>query len=95
MSRRVIAIVTDNLHGSEPVEQILANADSDGVELRVVVPAIEANALRHTLGDIDEPKQEAEERLRAGAARRCATTASRSAARSATPTRCRPPRTRC
>lgn len=63
MSRRVIAILTDNLHGSEPVEQILANADQDGVELRVVVPATEANALRHTLGDIDEPKHEAEERL--------------------------------
>jgi len=63
MSRQVIAILTDNLHGSEPVEQILANADREGVELRVVVPATEANALRHTLGDIDEPKQEAEERL--------------------------------
>jgi hypothetical protein len=63
LSRRVIAILTDNLHGSEPVEEILANADQDGVELRVVVPATEANALRHTLGDIDEPKQEAEQRL--------------------------------
>jgi len=63
MTRHVIAILTDNLHGSEPVEQILANADQDGVELRVVVPATEANALRHTMGDIDEPKKEAEERL--------------------------------
>jgi hypothetical protein len=63
MSRRVIAVLTDNLHGSAPVEQILANADQDGVDLRVVVPATEANALRHTLGDIDEPKAEAEERL--------------------------------
>ena len=63
MTRQVIAILTDNLHGSEPVEQILANADQDGVELRVVVPATEANALRHTMGDIDEPKREAEERL--------------------------------
>jgi hypothetical protein len=63
MSRRVIAILTDNLHGSEPVEEILANADQDGVDLRVVVPATEANAFRHTLGDIDVPKEEAEERL--------------------------------
>jgi len=63
MSRRVIAILTDNLHGSEPVEQILANADQDGVDLRVVVPATEISALRHTLGDIDEPKHEAEQRL--------------------------------
>jgi hypothetical protein len=59
----VIAVLTDNLHGSEPVEQILANADGGGVDLRVVVPATEANALRHTMGDVDEPKQEAEERL--------------------------------
>jgi len=63
MSRRVIAILTDNLHGSEPVEQILANADQDGVELRVVVPATEANALHHTMGDVDGPRKEAEERL--------------------------------
>jgi hypothetical protein len=63
MSRRVIAVLTDHLHGSEPVEQILSNADSDGVDLRVVVPAVEATAFRHTMGDIDEPKREAEERL--------------------------------
>lgn len=63
MTRQVIAILTDNLHGSEPVEQILANADQDGVELRIVIPATEANALQHTLGDIDEPRKEAEERL--------------------------------
>jgi hypothetical protein len=63
MSRRVIAILTDNLHGSEPVDEILANADRDGVDLRVVIPATEANALRHTMGDVDEPKREAEERL--------------------------------
>ncbi|HEU4461455.1 MAG TPA: hypothetical protein VFR75_02565 [Solirubrobacterales bacterium] len=63
MSRRVIAVLTDNLHGSEPVEQILANTDGEGVELRLVIPAVEATALRHTMGDIDEPKREAEERL--------------------------------
>lgn len=63
MTRHVIAILTDNLHGSEPVEQILANADQDGVELRIVIPATEANALHHTLGDIDEPRKEAEQRL--------------------------------
>lgn len=63
MTRQVIAVLTDNLHGSEPVEQILANADQDGVELRVVIPAVEASALRHTMGDVDEPRQEAEERL--------------------------------
>jgi hypothetical protein len=64
MPRRVIAIVADELHGDEPIEQICANADGDGVELRVVVPAVEASPLRHTLGDIDEPKERAEKRLK-------------------------------
>src|SRR5215218_3805990 len=63
MTRRVIAIVTDELHGSEPVEQLQANADGDGVEVRVVVPAVEASPLRHTLGDIEGPRERAEERL--------------------------------
>jgi hypothetical protein len=65
MPCRVIAIVTDELHGSEPVDQIRACGDGDGVEVRVVVPAVEANPLRHTMGDVDEPKQQAEERLQA------------------------------
>jgi hypothetical protein len=63
MPHRVIAIVTDELHGSEAVEQIQANADGDGTEVRVVVPAVEASPFRHTMGDIDEPKKQAEERL--------------------------------
>ena len=63
MPHRVIAIVTDEFHGAEPIEQLQANADGDGVEVRVVVPAVEANPLRHTMGDVDEPRQQAEERL--------------------------------
>ncbi|MFL5897935.1 MAG: hypothetical protein ACJ76D_05675 [Solirubrobacterales bacterium] len=63
MPHRVIAIVTDELHGSEPIEQLRADANGDGLEVRVVVPAVEANPLRHTMGDIDEPRQQAEERL--------------------------------
>jgi len=63
MPRRVIAIVTDELHGSEPVEQICADVNGDGVEVRVVVPAIEASPLEHTLGDVDEPRRQAQERL--------------------------------
>jgi hypothetical protein len=61
--RRVIAIVTDELHGPEPVEQIRSQVGSEGMEVRLVVPAVEASALRHTLGDVDEPKRQAEERL--------------------------------
>jgi hypothetical protein len=63
MPHRVIAIVTDELHGSEAMKQIQANADGDGIEVRVVVPAVEASPFRHTMGDIDEPKKQAEERL--------------------------------
>ena len=63
MPHRVIAIVTDELHGSEPLEQIQANANGDGVEVRIVVPAVEASPLRHTLGDIEGPRKQAEERL--------------------------------
>lgn len=63
MPRRVIAVVTDELHGSEPAEQICANADGDGIEVRVVVPAVEAGPVEHTLGDVDEPRKRAEERL--------------------------------
>ncbi|MGN6558241.1 MAG: hypothetical protein ACTHLH_09555, partial [Solirubrobacterales bacterium] len=63
MSRRVIAVVTDELHGNEPVEQICAHANGGGVEVRVVVPVIEASPLEHTLGDVDGPRKQAEERL--------------------------------
>jgi len=63
MPHRVIAIVTDELHGPEPLEQMQANSNGSGVEVRVVVPAVEANPLHHTLGDIDGPRKQAEERL--------------------------------
>ena len=62
MPHRVIAVVTDELHGTEPIEQL--QRGGDGVEVRVVVPAVEANPLEHTLGDVDEPRRQAEERLR-------------------------------
>ncbi len=61
MSHRVIAVVTDELQGTEPIEQL--QSGGDGVEVRVVVPAVEANPLEHTLGDVDEPRKQAEERL--------------------------------
>ena len=66
MSHRVLAIVTDSLEGPEPIEQLRGEGTSggQGVEVRVVVPAVEASPLRHTLGDIDEPRHQAEDRLR-------------------------------
>jgi hypothetical protein len=66
MARRLLAIVTDDPIGPEAMREIGANGSrdrSDAPDLRVVVPAVEANPLRHTLGDIDEPKREAEARL--------------------------------
>ena len=63
MPHRVIAVVTDELHGPQPIEQLQANANGDGVEVRLVIPAVEASAFRHTMGDIDEPKKQAEARL--------------------------------
>jgi hypothetical protein len=66
MTRRLLAIVTADPIGAEPLREIRPGdtPGQDGeTDLRVVVPAVEANAFRHTLGDIDEPKKEAEARL--------------------------------
>lgn len=62
-THRLLAIVTDALDGPEPIEEIRAG-NGGGTEVRIVVPAVEATSFRHTLGDIDEPRREAEERLR-------------------------------
>jgi len=69
-AHRALAIVTDDLVGPEPLREIQRLGSRSGgggekseVELRVVVPAVEANPFRHTLGDVDESKREAEARL--------------------------------
>lgn len=67
MARRLLALVTNDPLGSEPLREIRANGArdrGDELDLRVVVPAVEASAFRHTLGDVDEPKRDAEARLR-------------------------------
>lgn len=66
MAHRLLAIVTDDPIGPEPLREIHpagTRDQEDGVDLRVIVPAVEASAFRHTLGDIDEPKREADARL--------------------------------
>jgi hypothetical protein len=63
--KRVLAVVTDDLADSDSIEEIRREAGGDGVELRVVVPAVEASPFRHTLGDVDEPRKHAEARLQA------------------------------
>ncbi len=62
---RLLAIVTDSLDGNEPIDEIRRAGNGAGTEVRIVVPAIEATSFRHTLGDIDEPRVEAEQRLQA------------------------------
>lgn len=66
MAYRLLAIVTDDPLGPESLREIRAGNGGGGgeeIDLRVVVPAVEANVFRHTLGDIDEPKRAAEARL--------------------------------
>jgi hypothetical protein len=64
MTHRLLAIVTDDPLGPEPLREIRPVHDQGNeVDLRVIAPAVEANAFRHTLGDIDQPRQEAEARL--------------------------------
>jgi hypothetical protein len=66
MAHRLLAIVTDDPLGPEPLREIRpagGHDRSDEIDLTVIVPAVEASALRHTLGDVDEPKREAEARL--------------------------------
>jgi hypothetical protein len=64
MPRRLLAIVPESIEGPEPIEELRSHDANGGVELRVVVPAVEATPFRHTMGDVDEPRKEAEERLR-------------------------------
>lgn len=66
MTPRVLAIVTEPLSGSEPIEELRRGAD--GAQVRVVVPAVEETAFRHLMGDVDEPTHRAEEVLTASLA---------------------------
>jgi len=62
--RSLIAIVTPAFGSRESVEALKREAaEGDGVEVRLVAPAVEINPLHHTLGDIDEPRAEAKARL--------------------------------
>jgi hypothetical protein len=64
MAHRLLAIVTDTLDGPEPAAEIRKCGDGDELQLRIVIPAVEATPFRHTMGDVDEPREEAEERLK-------------------------------
>ncbi len=63
--RRLLAIVPDAIEGSETVDEIRGRENGGALQVRVIVPAVEATPLRHTLGDVDEPRREAQRRLQA------------------------------
>jgi hypothetical protein len=65
MPRQLIAVITDTLQGDEPVRELTRSANGEAVEIRLVAPAVEANVLHHTMGDIDEPRAQARKRLEA------------------------------
>lgn len=63
MTSQLLAIVTDPLEGREPIEELRRDANGDGVEVRVVVPAVAETAFRDLMGDVDEPAQHAHDVL--------------------------------
>jgi hypothetical protein len=61
--RSLIAIVTPAFGSPESVEALTREVEGASTEIRLVAPAVEINPLHHTLGDIDEPREEARARL--------------------------------
>jgi hypothetical protein len=66
--RSLIAIVTPAFGSEETVDALKREVDGTPTEVRLVAPAVEINPLHHTLGDIDEPREEAAERLKGAVA---------------------------
>jgi hypothetical protein len=67
--RSLIAIVTPAFGSAESVDALKREVDGTSTEVRLVASAVEANPLHHTLGDIDEPRKEAAERLKGAVAK--------------------------
>jgi nucleotide-binding universal stress UspA family protein len=67
--RSLIAIVTPAFGSDESVEALKREVDGVATDIRLVAPAVEINPLHHTLGDIDEPREEAGERLKEAVAK--------------------------
>jgi hypothetical protein len=61
--RSLIAVVTPAFGSAESVAALAHEVDGIPTEVRLVAPAVEANTLYHTLGDVDEPRVEALARL--------------------------------
>jgi hypothetical protein len=63
--RRVVAIAPEALEGPEALAEILRGATGGGLEVRVVVPAVEETQLRHAFGDVDDSARAAALKLEA------------------------------
>jgi hypothetical protein len=61
--RSLIAIVTPAFGSPESLAALAHEVDEVPTEVRLVAPAVESNTLHRTLGDVDEPRVEARERL--------------------------------
>jgi hypothetical protein len=61
--RSLIAVVTPAFGSAESLAALAHEVDGVPTEVRLVAPAVELNTLHHTLGDVDEPRVEARERL--------------------------------
>lgn len=70
--RSLIAVVTPAFGSAESVEALAHEVDGRPTEVRLVAPAVEANTLHHTLGDVDHPRVEASARLERALAAACA-----------------------
>jgi hypothetical protein len=66
--RSLIAIVTPAFGSGESVDALKREVDGTPTDIRLVAPAVEIDPLHHTLGDIDEPREEARERLKGAVA---------------------------
>jgi hypothetical protein len=62
--RSLIAIVTPAFGSPESVDALKREVNGTPTQVRLVAPAVEINPLHHTLGDIDEPREKARERLK-------------------------------
>jgi hypothetical protein len=61
--RSLIAVVTPAFGSAESIAALAREVDGVPTDIRLVAPAVEPNVLHHTLGDVDEPRVEARERL--------------------------------
>lgn len=63
--RNLIAIVTEAFGSPESVAELKkeAGVDAAAASIRLIAPAVASNPLNNTLGDVDEPRVHARERL--------------------------------